>query len=402
MVDNSHMPYELTLHPQSEVHNELQRTESREVTHSSIDTPSRDPESELEAWLCVIGAFAFALPSYGFMQSVGTIQSYLQLNQLQDYSVGQVGWIPGVYLFLTYFFGIQIGPICDYGGLMPVGAIGVLMTIASFFILAECTAYWHFMLCLGLLAALGSATISTLGMSVVGKLFVRRRGLAMGIALTGSAVGSIILPLMLRSLLPGIGWKWTMRVLAFTIAGITTPGLLCFLPSQRLAARAPRQRLHNSQALLDFTAFQSPAFTFMSLGSLLLEFVIFGIAGLLPTVATKAGFTPEDGYLMIVVLSVCSFVGRILHGLAADWLGPFNVLLMTITFTIVSMAASFIPFTNQAGASLFVFSALWGFGSGSFLSIPPVCLGAICAVKDYGRYYGTYQLYSTAALLCIY
>lgn len=110
------------------------------------------------------------------MQSVGTLQSYLQLNQLSNYSTGDIGWITGMHMFLSYFFNIQVGPICDHYGPMVVGPVGVTITIASFLILAECNTYWQMMLCLGLFGSLGGAIIATVAVSVVAKLSAGAKG----------------------------------------------------------------------------------------------------------------------------------------------------------------------------------------------------------------------------------
>ena len=353
------------------------------------------------------------------MQTIGTVQSYLQLNQLGGYSTGDVGWITGIHLFLSYCFTIQIGPICDHDGPMVVGPIGVAITIISFLLAAECKVYWQFMLCFGVLVALGGAITATSAMSAIAKLFVRRRGLAIGLTLTGSTTGSIIFPMMLRSTLPALGWQWSMRLLAFVIAGLTIPGLFCFLPYRRLVARLPDQQrlLKRSEAVLDFSAFRSPSFTFICAGSFLLEFAIYGIAGLLPSIAISSGLNSEDGYTLITVLSACSFFGRALPGLMADFFGPFNVLLAINAFTIVCMATLFIPFAGKSRALLYAFAGLWGFGSGCFFAMPlgsscrprqhrqakcwhahdtmaddifpgAVCMGRTCTAKNYGRFYG--------------
>lgn len=308
----------------------------------------------------------------GFMQSVGTLQSYLQLNQLSHYSTGDIGWITGMYLFLSYFFNIQVGPICDHYGPMVVGPVGVSITIASFLILAECNTYWQMMLCLGLLGSLGGAIIATVAMSVVAKLFSRRQGLAMGVAVTGSSVGAVLFPMMLRSTLAQLGWKWAMRTLAFTIAGITVPGVFCFIPFQRLASSLPHHEpQRQGKAVINFAAFRSYAFTFVTGGSFLLEFAIFGIAGLLPTIAVDTGFSPEDGYTLLSVLGVGSCVGRVLPGIFGDLVGPFNTILVMTATTLLFMATLFIPFASKSESVLYAFSALWGFGSGSMLSVSP-------------------------------
>lgn len=381
----------------------------------------RTHESGWQAWLCILGAFSFIMPSYGknkfnpfcgqplrstllgFMQSIGTVNSYLVLNELSAYTVGEVGWITGTYLFLSYFFSIQIGPVCDYYGPLIVGLIGMAFTVTSFALMAECQTYWEFMLCLGVFAAIGGAIIATMAMCVVAKLFVRKRGLAMGVALTGSSIGSIIFPIILRSTLPRYGWKWSMRIMAFANLGVMIFGLLCLWPYRRVAVHSSRQGARRT-VLFNLAAFRSRSFLCMAMGLFLLEFTIFSVAGLLPTLATGAGLSLGDGYTLIAILSACSCAGRILPGLVGDIIGPFNTILIMIATTLLFMGTLFVPFATRLRHVLYAFSGLWGFGSGSFLSIAPgefrplywtsaalilpVCIGKICEASDYGRFYG--------------
>lgn len=309
----------------------------------------------------------------GFMQSVGTVQSYLLLNQLSGYTTSDVGWIAGTYMFLSYFFNIQIGPICDRYGPMKVGLVGVVSTVACFFLLAECKAYWQFMLCLGVFGAIGGAILGTLGLCIVAQFFTQRRSLAMGIVLTGSSFGAIIFPTMLRFTFPGLGWRWSLRLIGFINLGLAGPGLCCLFPC-RFASRDDRSPRNHKKAVLDLSAFRSPSFTFATLGQFLLEFAIFGVAGLLPTISVSVGFSPEEGYILPAIISVGGIFGRILPGLLGDAIGPFNTLLIMSSITVVLMSALFIPFVNTSKEILFAFSALWGLGSASFLSITPGAL----------------------------
>lgn len=159
------------------------------------------------------------------MQTIGTVQSYLELNQLSSYTSRDIGWITGVFTSLALFLGIQVGPILDAYGPRVLGPVGCAIYIPVFFVLAECHQYWHFMLVLGIWGGTGAGILSMVGVAVIGKWFVRRRGLAMGIALCGSSVGGVIMPLMLRQLLPSLGWAWSIRILAFLIAAVTIAGL---------------------------------------------------------------------------------------------------------------------------------------------------------------------------------
>ena len=422
-------------HPKDQAEIVITAQDEMELESAIPFSSQSDFESKLAPWVCVVGACIFSVPSFGkfahslrgeaseyrlaltspkgFMQSVGTLQNYLQLNQLEGYSTGDIGWITGIYMFLSYSFTIQIGPICDHYGPMVVGLVGVICTIASFLLLGECQTYWQIMLCLGVLGSLGGAIIATVAMACVAKLFSRRRGLAMGLTLAGSAIGSIIFPILLRSTLATRGWRWSLRITALVTAGILLPGLLCFARyNQLMGINLPvGSHSRRKQATINFAAFRSAAFSFVAVGSFLLEFAIFGIAGLLPTMATETGFTPEDAYVLPAIVGASSLPGRVLPGLLGDFVGPFNSLLIMTTTTLLFMATLFIPFASKSHNVLYAFSALWGFGSGAFLSVTPgtsfnvpawryeinpvflfltVCMGKTCEAKDYGRFYGKY------------
>lgn len=57
-------------------------------------------------------------------------------------------------------------------------------------------------------------------LSVVPTWFDKNRGKAYGVLAVGSSVGGTILPIVLRRLLDSVGFKWTVRILAFIITGL--------------------------------------------------------------------------------------------------------------------------------------------------------------------------------------
>ena len=74
------------------------------------------PEGGLRAWLVVLGAFSGMTASFGNLNSTGTFQAYVSTHQLAHESPGAIGWIFSLYAFLTFFCGVQIGPIFDAYG----------------------------------------------------------------------------------------------------------------------------------------------------------------------------------------------------------------------------------------------------------------------------------------------
>jgi hypothetical protein len=67
------------------------------------------PEGGKEAWLVVFGSFISMVASFGVMNTLGTLHAHLSENKLAGHSEGEIGWIFGLYTFVSYFGGIQIG-----------------------------------------------------------------------------------------------------------------------------------------------------------------------------------------------------------------------------------------------------------------------------------------------------
>ncbi|KAI9148234.1 putative pectate lyase A [Paramyrothecium foliicola] len=322
-------------------------------------------ERNVKAWLSVLGAFLFLFPSYGFMQSIGVIQAYLQLNQLSSYSSRDIGWITGVFTSLAMFLGIQIGPLFDAYGPIVLAPVGCALYIPVFFVLAECREYWHFMLVLGIWGGIGAAVVSMVGVAIVSKWFHRRRGLAMGMALCGSSIGGVVVPLMLRSLFPRIGWAWTIRALAFIHAALMIVAVSCLKQPSSINPRAEATELRRRRRIaINFRALTNGTFTLVTIGLFALEFAIFGVFSLLPLYASAARFSTDVGYALVAIANATSTFGRLLPGLAGDYLGHFNILIGMIIATAIFTGAILVPFGSSSLAALYAFSALWGFGSG--------------------------------------
>lgn len=97
------------------------------------------PEGGVKSWSVVVGAFCGLFSVFGIINSTAVLLQYMQENQLKDYSPGEIGWIFGLSLFLTFFCGAPIGPIFDAYGPKLLMFCGSILLIASMFLLGLCT-----------------------------------------------------------------------------------------------------------------------------------------------------------------------------------------------------------------------------------------------------------------------
>ncbi|KAJ5750668.1 hypothetical protein N7533_007696 [Penicillium manginii] len=345
------------------------------------------PDGGKEAWTCLLGSALILFPSFGFQTAIGSVQDYLSTHQLADYTVRDVGWITAVLVFLTLFLGIQVGPLFDRYGPRMLLIIGSLGSTASYFLLAECTKYWHFMLCLSVLGGISSAVVTTVSISVLSHWFYRRRALASGLCMSGSSAGGAIIPLLLRTLFKEYGWTWSIRIIGFMALGCYAAGIML------VKGRLPM--VGETKAIVDLRAFKAPRLCFLAVAVFAFEFIIFGCAALLPTYVRYSGLDLDVQFYSLTVLNSMSLVGRVLPGVAADLFGRFNILLTLACITLVIMGSVWIPFGSQNEATLYAVVAIFGFGSGGWVSLAPVCAGQLCRTEEYGRFYGT--IYSVAA-----
>lgn len=111
------------------------------ITHSTTDIESNAsevqyPEGGLEAWLVVFGSFCGMLAAFGLMNAIGVYQTYLSTNQLASYDESTIAWIFGLYIFLAFFCGVQIGPVFDAKGPRYLVLAGSVLLLAAVFLVA--------------------------------------------------------------------------------------------------------------------------------------------------------------------------------------------------------------------------------------------------------------------------
>jgi hypothetical protein len=97
------------------------------------------PEGGLRAWLVVLGSFCGMLAAFGFMNTIGVFQAYLSNNQLKEFNESTIGWIFSVYVFLSFFGGLQIGPMFDAKGPFWLILSGAVLLPVSVLLMSFCT-----------------------------------------------------------------------------------------------------------------------------------------------------------------------------------------------------------------------------------------------------------------------
>lgn len=161
-----------------------------------------------------------------------------------------------------------------------------------------------------------------------------------------------------------IGFAWATRVIAFIMLGT----LLVSLAVMRVRIQPAQKR-----SLLDKTALKELPFMLFALG------VFFGFMGIyipffyMPFFALQKipGVTADFSVYAIAILNAASTFGRIVPNHFADKTGPLNMIVPCALISAV-LAYCWIAVENKAG--MIVFCILYGFFTGSFVSLPPTTI----------------------------
>jgi MFS family permease len=353
------------------------------ATHKSMDEHGTIyPEGGLTSWLVVFGSFAGLVGSLGLLNTIGTFQAYLSTHQLKDYSDGSIGWIFGVYVFLTFFCGVQIGPVFDAKGPRLLVLSGSFLIMVAMIAIGFCSEYWHFMVVFGIINGLGTSLIFTPALSAISHFFYRRRGMATGMAVTGGSIGGIMFPLILENLFSKIGFAWATRVVALICFVLL--GTACVLIKSRL----PSKPASRENILPDLYIFKDPVFVLTTAGVFFTEWGLFIPISYISSYCLVHNLSPEFSYHLLAILNVGSFFGRWIPGYFADFLGRFNTIILTTSLCLISTTCLWL-LAGDSVAILIIYALLFGLGSGSCISLTPVCIGQLCKTENYGRYYAT-------------
>ena len=361
------------------------------------------PEGGREAYLVVLGSFSGCIMGLGLMNTLSTYTAYVSSHQLSHVPESTIGWIFGIYAFLSFFLGIQIGPLFDAFGPRYLVGTGSIFILLTYILLAQCSQYWHFILVFSILGGSGTSLVFTPSIAAIGHWFYLKRGTFTGLACVGGSLGGIIFPLALQALFakPEIGWPWAQRTLA--LMNLPFAIMVNLFVRSRLPAKRPVEK---SQIMPDWRIFKDPTFALVTLAVFFVEWGLFVPISYLTNFALSIGVDETFSYQLIAIFNAGSCLGRYLPGLIADRIGRFNA---TIATTVICWVSAFTfwltPELLVDGlystriALLIVFALVFGFGSGSGISLIPVCVGQLCRTEEYGRYYATcYTVVSFATL----
>lgn len=163
-------------------------------------------------WLVVFGAFSVQFWVAGLVKSYGVL--FVEILEIFPTNTTAVAsWIPAILSALCLALAPLSSALCQRFSCRTVVFIGGLFCSCGLMLSYFATSLYHLLFTFGILTGIGGGLACTPGIIIVSTYFNKRRALANGICVSGTAAGSFVFPILIECLIPKFGFHGTLLLL---------------------------------------------------------------------------------------------------------------------------------------------------------------------------------------------
>lgn len=352
-----------------------------------------NPKGIYWGWYVVLGAFLIQGISYSARYSFGVFVKPMALDNEWSRSVVSAGIS---LMILTYGVGgIFAGRLSDRIAPRWIITGGAALMAGGVFLTALITSPWQFYLCYGVLGGFGASCMGVVVCnSSVGKWFIRKRGLAIGIASIGIGVGTMAMAPLAGYVVKVYGWQagFVMMGAAVLLIGVVLSQWFMGKNRPEDYGLEPdggdRTEERNAGPALAGGPRVPPSLRFVFADS---RFWIMAVCYSLAVMAEMSALVHQVAYAQdlkidkvaaassLGVIGLASIAGRFFFGWFSDRISDVKYA-SALGFLFMAAGALLLLMTDSV-TMLFAYAFLFGFGYGSIATMMP------CLVADrYGRF----------------
>ena len=309
-----------------------------------------------------------------------------------DWNRAQVSLAFSLFMFASTVAFPFVGLLVDHFGARKIIAPCILTfllgTLSFNYLVNNLWLYYATFIVIGIAAA-GTSTLTYF--QVVTRSFTMRRGLALGVANSGTGVGAWIFPILGYFLLEAFGWRNAYLLLGIGITIISIPVVLVglndkYIDTPPVDAGSEPQTLNLAEDVSRRDALRSRTFwvigiAFFCGATTLIAFLIHMVPLL-----TDRGLTLQTAAIAASTFGIAQFCGRLIAGFLLDKFFAAYVAagLWTMT-TIVFLILG----TGVSGNTLIIATAVLGLAWGSEGDVLGYFVGRYFGLKNFGVIYGS-------------
>lgn len=289
-----------------------------------------------------------------------------------------------------------LGGLMDRFSMRWIMLAGGAMLTVGYAALSFVTSFIEVLIVFGLLIAPANVLMGPTAATVLlSRWFVKRRGMAIGIAIAGIAMGGVAFPLIIQFLLDTFEWREAMRVFALLLAVLVIPtaALVVNAPADRGLhpdGEANESEIARAEAETSLVSavevLKDPAFWLIGI---LFAVVLSGMIAMvtnLPALARDHGVSPGDAALLVSIYSGGGFVAKLCFAAVADMFR-----LRTLTLLAFAGFAAGMALLTQSHGGFWVIatgSAMVGMFGGLFVPLKSLLVPRVFGRRVVGRAMG--------------
>jgi MFS family permease len=302
-----------------------------------------------------------------------------------------------------------IGRLVDRFGARMVILPTVLLFGLSILSLSFLSAQlWHFYALYLFMGVVGSGTTPVPYAKVLSRWFDRKRGLALGLAVAGSALGGTLMPSVAQALIAAVGWRQAYVLLGLMAMGVTisvvglllkeTPQMLGLEPDGETAGQGEMSQPRDPGGGLSFQEARQTRTFWLMVGAFFLISVSFHgyIVHLVPLL-TDRGLSAQSAALTASLAGGAALVGRVGIGYLLDrFFAPYIAVCFFCGFAL----GIFLLWGGAVGGLVLVAVVLVGLGLGAELDVMPYVVSRYFGLRAFGEIYSyTFALFTLGGVV---
>ena len=353
-------------------------------------------------WIVVVAAV-------GLFMSSSPIVTYtfgvflIQLSGEFDWTRGQISLAFSLSMLAFAVAQPFVGRILDRFGARRVIVPAVLVFGASFASLSLLTSQLtHLYAVFLVMGVVGGGTTSIAYFGVLSRWFVKRRGIALGLALAGNGLSAFMMPSLAQFLVDSVGWRQAYLALGLMTVVVSIPIVALLLrdspeamglepdghPPTDSQSKSPPEEpsspMGGMRGMSGREALRTSTFWVIVIPFLLMSTALVGCMTHLVPMLTDRGVAIQTAAFATSVMGGATMIGRITIGYLLD---RFFAPRVAMTFFAVALFGIFLLWSEATGALAFLGAFVIGFAASADTTLPYL-VTKFFGLKTFGEIYG--------------
>ncbi len=353
-----------------------------------MQNPSPTAFDSPRAWIVACAAFVASFVAYGFLYAFGVFLKPMGTALGVNHAL-MATLFSGMSLS-GYLLGPLTGDWADHVGPRKVMMTGALIFTGGVIATAHAHSFAVALPSLGLGVGAGLASVYVPSLAAVGEWFKRERDVALGIAVSGIGVGTLVAAPLSAWLIREHGWRSTLTILGAAGGSLLfVSALFMFKPPVKVESKK------GSRAV--WAKVKSRPFLLVFLSRMLTGIPVFVTMVYLPALATKEGVGSVSAAALVGYIGAGSLLSRLGLNAAAEKIGAIIPFQFSCVCVAVACVIWMFAFSYPA---LVVFVVVMGISYGGVASLTPAVAIQIFGLENIGELLGFLLLsYGVAAAI---